>query len=116
MLMAKHALPHLLDQDGGRVINVSSGMGGLAGMNGSAPTYRISKTGINGLTAYLHGEYGMRGLISASVCPGWVRTDMGGENANRSPAEGAAGIVWACRMAPGAPGGRFWRDGAPIDW
>lgn len=115
-LVAKHALPYLLQQDTPRIVNVSSGMGGLNGMGGGNPAYRISKTAINGLTAYLAGEYGMRGLISASVCPGWVRTDMGGSNAHRSVEEGAAGIVHACRLQEGAPIGRFWRDGHVIDW
>lgn len=117
MLMAKHALPHLLDRRGSRVVNVSSGMGALTeGMSGTAPTYRISKTGLNGLTAYLAGEYGPRGLLSASVCPGWVRTDMGGENAHRPVEKGSVSVVAACRLAEGAPNGRFWRDGQLIDW
>ncbi len=117
VLMAKHALPHLLHHEGGRIVNVSSGMGALTeGMSGSAPAYRISKTALNGLTASLHGDYGSRGLIVNSVCPGWVRTDMGGPNANRSLEEGADGIVWLCRLAPGATSGRFWRDRKLIDW
>ncbi len=117
MLLAKHALPHLLRRPGGRVVNVSSGMGALGeGMSGSSPAYRVSKTGLNGLTVYLHGEYGPRGLIANSVCPGWVRTDMGGPNAHRSLEEGADGIVWLCRFSAGDQGGRFWRDRKIIDW
>lgn len=116
MLMAKHAVPKLLARRGGRIVNVSSGMGGLDGMGGGNPAYRVSKTALNGLTAYLAGEYGMRGLLAASVCPGWVRTDMGGANAHRSLEEGAAGIVHACRLQEGAPNGRFWRDGQIIGW
>jgi NAD(P)-dependent dehydrogenase (short-subunit alcohol dehydrogenase family) len=128
MLLAKHALPYLLESTGdgngpdgalgaGRIVTVSSGMGALLeGMSGSAPTYRVTKTAVNGLTAYLEGEYGMRGLIAASVCPGWVRTDMGGENAPRSLDEGANGIAWLCMLAPGATSGKFWRDRVVIDW
>ncbi len=117
MLLAKHALPLLLERPGGRIVNVSSGMGALVeGMSGTAPAYRVSKTGLNGLTAYLHGEYGMRGLIANSVCPGWVRTDMGGLGAPRSLETGADGVVWLCRMPPGGPSGRFWRDRHVIDW
>lgn len=117
MLVCRHALPHLLERDGGRVVNVSSGMGGLTGgMSGTAPAYRVTKTGLNGLTAYLHGEYGPRGLLANSACPGWVRTDMGGHNANRSVEEGADTIVWLSRLAPGATAGRFWRDRRVIDW
>ncbi len=117
VLLAKHALPHLLRHEGPRIVNVSSGMGALEeGMSGSAPAYRISKTALNGLTASLHGDYHPRGLIVNSVCPGWVRTDMGGPNANRSLEDGADGIVWLCTLAPGATSGRFWRDRQVIDW
>jgi NAD(P)-dependent dehydrogenase (short-subunit alcohol dehydrogenase family) len=117
ILLAKHALPHLLQRPGGRIVNVSSGMGALhGGMGGTAPVYRISKTALNGLTASLHGEYGDRGLIANSVCPGWVRTDMGGPDAPRSVDEGADGIVWLCRFKPGSPAGLFWRDRAVIPW
>lgn len=117
VLVTKAALPLLLEREGGRVVNVSSGMGALTEeMSGGSPAYRISKAGLNGLTVYLHGEYGDRGLIANSVSPGWVRTDMGGENADRSPEEGADTSIWLARFAPGSPGGRFWRDRAIIDW
>ena len=117
MLLCKHAVPLLLQREGGRVVNVSSGMGALGeGMSGGSPSYRVSKTGLNGLTAYLDGEYGGRGLIANSACPGWVRTGMGGEGANRSVEEGAATPVWLSRFAPGSPGGRFWRKKERIDW
>jgi NAD(P)-dependent dehydrogenase (short-subunit alcohol dehydrogenase family) len=117
MLLAREALPHLLVRPGGRIVNVSSGMGALTdGMGGTAPAYRVSKTALNGLTAYLHAEYGMRGLLANSVCPGWVRTDMGGPEAPRSVDEGADTIVWLGRFKPGSPAGRFWRDRHEIDW
>ena len=117
MLLAREAIPHLLARPGGRIVNVSSGMGALAGgMSGTAPAYRVSKAGLNALTAYLHGEYGMRGLIANSACPGWVRTDMGGQGAPRSVEEGADTIVWLARFKAGSPAGRFWRDRSEIDW
>ncbi|MFA5943915.1 MAG: SDR family NAD(P)-dependent oxidoreductase [Candidatus Thermoplasmatota archaeon] len=116
-LLAREALPHLLARPGGRIVNVSSGMGALGGgMGGTAPAYRVSKTALNGLTASLHGEYGARGLLANSVCPGWVRTDMGGPEAPRSVEEGADTIVWLCRFRPGSPTGRFWRDRTEIPW
>lgn len=117
MLLCKHAVPMLLQREGARVVNVSSGMGALGeAQSGGSPTYRVSKSGLNGLTTYLHGEYGDEGLLANSVCPGWVRTDMGGENASRSLERGAETPVWLARFAQGAPGGRFWRDREPIDW
>ena len=116
-LLTKHALPHLLTQPGGRVVNVSSGMGALdGGMGGNAPAYRISKTALNGLTAALHGAYAGRGLLTNAVCPGWVRTEMGGPEAPRTVEQGADTIVWLCRFKSGSPAGRFWRDRQVIPW
>ncbi len=116
-LVCKHTVPLLLQSDGGRVVNVSSGLGALGeGQSGGSPAYRVSKTGLNGLTAYLHGEYADEGLLANAVCPGWVRTDMGGADADRSVERGAETPTWLCRFRPGSPGGRFWRDRAPIGW
>ena len=117
MLLCKHAVPLLLQQDGGRVVNISSGMGALMeGQSGGSSAYRISKTGLNGLTVYLDGEYGDDGLLANAVCPGWVRTDMGGESASRSVEEGAETPVWLARFRPGSPAGRFWRRRRVVDW
>ena len=117
MLCCKHAVPLLLQHEGGRVVNVSSGMGALGEkQSGGSPAYRVSKTGLNGLTVYLDGEYGDDGLVANSVCPGWVRTDMGGENASKSVEDGAETPVWLARFEPGAPSGRFWRNKRIIDW
>ena len=117
MLVCKHTVPLLLQSDGGRVVNVSSGMGALGeGQSGGSPAYRVSKTGLNGLTAYLHGEYADEGLLANSACPGWVRTDMGGAEADRSVDRGAETPTWLCRFRPGSPAGRFWRDRTPIEW
>lgn len=117
MVLTKHALPLLLKNRGSRVVNISSGMGNLTGMNGGAPAYRISKVGLNGLTTYLHGEfYERHGLIANVVCPGWVRTEMGGHQAERPIEKGVETPLWLSRFAPGAPGGLWWRDKHVIDW
>ena len=116
-LLAKYAMPHLLAGEGGRVVTLSSGMGALGeAQSGGSPAYRVSKTAVNGLTAYLHGEYGDRGLLANAVCPGWVRTDMGGEGASRPVEAGAETPTWLCRFRPGSPAGRFWRDEEIIEW
>jgi len=85
-------------------------------VSGGSPAYRISKTGLNGLTVYLQGEYGDQGLIANAASPGWVSTDMGGTEAQRDPMEGADMPIWLARFTPGGPGGRFWRDRDVIDW
>jgi len=117
VVLTKYALPLLLEREGGRVVNVSSGLGTLgAGMDGGSPPYRVSKTGLNGLTAYLHGEYADDGLLANAARPGWVRTDLATPGAPRSPAEGADTPAWLARFAPGAPAGRCWRDRTPVGW
>jgi hypothetical protein len=117
-LVTKHSLPMLLDGEGGRVVNLSSDLGQFTGgqMGGDYPPYRLSKVGLGGLTAYLHGEYRSAGLLANAASPGWVRTEMGGPNANRSPAEGADTPVWLARFRPGSPGGRLWKDREPVEW
>lgn len=117
MLLARATLPLLLERKGGRVVNVSSRGGQLSGdADRWRGPYSLSKTALNGLTHQLHGAYGEEGLIASSASPGWVRTDLGGEDAPRSPAEGADTPAWCARFAPDAPGGKFWHDRAVIDW
>jgi NAD(P)-dependent dehydrogenase (short-subunit alcohol dehydrogenase family) len=116
-LLAKHAVPHLLEREGGRVVNLSSGVGILADpIEDGMPAYRISKAGINALTVSLDRTYGEEGLIANSVDPGWVATDLGGPEAPREPGKGAETPVWLSRFAPGSPSGLFWKDKQVIDY
>ncbi|MFB6140746.1 MAG: SDR family NAD(P)-dependent oxidoreductase [Halosimplex sp.] len=116
-LLAKYAVPHLLDAEGGRVVNVSSGVGILSDpIEDEMPAYRISKAGINALTVSLDRTYAEEGLIANSVDPGWVATELGGPEAPRDPAKGAETPAWLARFAPGSPSGLFWKDREPIDF
>ncbi len=105
-----------LMQGRGRVVNVSSGMGQLQEMNGCCPGYRLSKVALNAVTRIFADELRNTGVKVNSVCPGWVRTDMGGESAPLSVQEGAAGIVWAATLPDDGPSGGFFRHGEPIAW
>jgi NAD(P)-dependent dehydrogenase (short-subunit alcohol dehydrogenase family) len=78
--------------------------------------YRVSKAALNAATRFLAAELAPRGVRVNAVCPGWVRTGMGGDGAPRSLEEGAAGIVWAATLPPDGPTGGFFRDGKPIPW
>jgi NAD(P)-dependent dehydrogenase (short-subunit alcohol dehydrogenase family) len=117
-VVTKQFLPLLTDREGARVVNVSSDLGRYTDgeMGGGYPPYRVSKVGLGGLTAYLHAEYRSAGLIANAVSPGWVRTEMGGPEANRSPAEGAETPVFCARFRPGGPGGSFWKDREVVEW
>jgi NAD(P)-dependent dehydrogenase (short-subunit alcohol dehydrogenase family) len=111
------ALAPLLTRAGhGRIVNVSSGMGQLSEMEGGYPGYRISKTALNAVTRIFSQELASSGVAVNSVCPGWVRTDMGGKEAPRTPAEGADTITWLAMHPDDAKTGGFYRDREPIDW
>src|ERR671910_2324125 len=100
----------------GRIVNISSGMGALNDMGGGSPGYRVSKAGLNVLTRILASELRGSGILVNSVCPGWVRTDMGGSGATRSIEEGAEGAVWAATLPNTGPTGGFFRDRRPVPW
>jgi carbonyl reductase 1 len=77
--------------------------------------YSVSKVALNALTRVLARELSFRGISVNAVCPGWVRTDMGGRGAPRSVAVGARSIVLGA-MLPGDATGGFYRDGKRIPW
>jgi len=102
--------------DGGRIINISSGLGALNEMQNGHTAYSLSKTALNAVTRQLAGAFADDGIAVNSVCPGWCRTEMGGADATRSAEEGAAGIVWLATEAPAKATGKFWRDRQEIPW
>jgi NAD(P)-dependent dehydrogenase (short-subunit alcohol dehydrogenase family) len=76
----------------------------------------VNKTALNAITRLLAVELEGEGILVNSVCPGWVRTDMGGASASRSVEEGAASVLWAARLGPDGPTGGFFRDGKALAW
>jgi len=116
-LLVTHALlPLLLKSPAPRIINVSSGGGSLTEMEHWAPAYSISKTALNAVTRQFASALSEKGVAVNSVCPGWVRTAMGGSSAPRSVEEGADTIVWLAAEAPQDLTGKFLRDRKVIAW
>ena len=98
-----------------RIVNVSSGMGGVAEMGGWSPGYRVSKAAMNAMTRILSTELSAEGVLVNSACPGFVDTDMGGPmGATKPAADGAAGIVWLATLPDDGPTGGFFRDGQRV--
>jgi NAD(P)-dependent dehydrogenase (short-subunit alcohol dehydrogenase family) len=108
--------PGMRERGYGRIVNVSSGLGQLNDMGGGYPAYRVSKTALNALTRIFAAELGGTGVHVNSVCPGWVKTDMGGPGARLSPEEGVRTIVWAATLPDDGPTGGFFRNLNPIPW
>ena len=110
-------LPLLKKSKQARVINMSSGLGALGSMEtGEFASYRISKTGLNVVTAMLAAELAETSISVNSMCPGWTRTAMGGPNATRSVEEGADTATWLALDAPSDLRGTFVRDRKVIAW
>jgi NAD(P)-dependent dehydrogenase (short-subunit alcohol dehydrogenase family) len=80
------------------------------------PSYCLSKLALNGLTIMLAGALRADHVVVNSMCPGWVRTDMGGPNASRSVEEGADTAVWLADEAPQELTGKFFRNRQEIPW
>jgi NAD(P)-dependent dehydrogenase (short-subunit alcohol dehydrogenase family) len=114
--MVQAFLPYLRRAPAARVINVSSGYGQLEGLSPDVPSYCLSKLALSGVTIMLAQALRGDGIAVNAMCPGWVRTDMGGPNATRSVAEGADTAVWLADQAPQELSGKFFRDRNEIPW
>lgn len=116
-LMLCQALVPLLRKSGhGRIVNVSSGYGELGNLGSSYPAYSLSKIILNLHTRILADELRSARILVNAMCPGWVRTEMGGPGAPRSIAEGADTAVRLALLPDDGPSGQFFRDRRPISW
>ena len=114
--MIQAALPIMRDQGYGRIVNLSSRAGQLEGMGAEYPAYRMSKAALNALTRTTAAELGLGPIKINAMCPGWVRSDMGGPGAPRSVEQGAQTAVWLATLPGDGPSGGFFADNQPIAW
>jgi NAD(P)-dependent dehydrogenase (short-subunit alcohol dehydrogenase family) len=109
-------LPLMQKHNYGRIVNISSGYGEYSAMDHEGTgAYKLSKLALNGMTRLLAAELAGNIKINA-VCPGWVRTEMGGPYATRSAEEAAASMIWLTELDSDGPNGSFYRDGKSIKW
>lgn len=124
LLLAQACIPLMKANGYGRIVNMASSMGSLQEMSDpdsasaavKAPAYRLSKTLLNGITILVAGELHGTNILVNSACPGWVRTDMGGDRAPLTPEQGADTPVWLATLPDGGPTGGFFRERRPIPW
>jgi NAD(P)-dependent dehydrogenase (short-subunit alcohol dehydrogenase family) len=115
LYVTQHFWP-FLKQAGGRVINISSVAGSLQQGGDNIPIYGVSKTALNSLTHKFAKTGARDGVVTNSMCPGWVRTDMGGPNGERTVAQGAETAVWLALDAPPTLTGKFLKDKQDMPW
>jgi NAD(P)-dependent dehydrogenase (short-subunit alcohol dehydrogenase family) len=108
-------VPLLQKSQDARIINISSRMGQLESLTGSYPAYSLSKFSLNALTIMLSNELSKTGIKVNAMCPGWVRTGMGGPDAPLSVHEGADTAVWLATEKE-IPSGKFFQNRKVIEW
>jgi NAD(P)-dependent dehydrogenase (short-subunit alcohol dehydrogenase family) len=124
LLLSQACIPLMKANGYGRIVNVSSTLGSLndiinpdsSYVEVQAPAYRLSKTVLNGLTVLLAKELRGTNILVNAVCPGWVHTRMGGDEAPVAPAEAAETPVWLATLPDEGPTGGFFRQRRPIPW
>lgn len=124
LLLAQASIPIMRANGYGRIVNMASTLGSLTEIASTdtphgailSPAYRLSKTLLNGITVLLAKEVRGTNILVNSACPGWVRTDLGGDKAPLTPEQGADTPVWLATLPAGGPTGGFFRERHPIPW
>ncbi len=116
--MAERFVEHVAASDRKQIVNISSIMGSLAENSGGGRyVYRSSKAALNMVTKSLSVDLAPRNITVVSFHPGWVQTDMGGENATVTPKDSVAGIRRILDRLTIEQSGRFFAfDGPELPW
>lgn len=116
LLLCQALIPLMRRKNYGRIVNLSSGLGQLSEMGSGTPAYRMSKVALNSVTRMLSAELKGTDILVNSMCPGWVKTEMGGSGAPRTVEQGANTAIWLATLPHGSASGGFYRDRKAIPW
>ena len=114
--LCQAVLPLMRRQGYGRIVNLSSALGSLADAGPQYLAYRMSKTALNSVTRVLALELEGTGILVNAMCPGWVKTEMGGPNAVREVEDSADTAIWLATLPADGPTGGYFKDRAPLPW
>jgi NAD(P)-dependent dehydrogenase (short-subunit alcohol dehydrogenase family) len=114
--LCRAAIPLMRKAGWGRIVNVSSRSGTFAATWSNAPAYGISKAALNMFTFQLADELKGSGILVNACCPGWVRSEMGGPDADKSIEEGADTPIWLATLPDDGPHGGMFGERQPIGW
>jgi NAD(P)-dependent dehydrogenase (short-subunit alcohol dehydrogenase family) len=110
-------LPALRRAAHAKIITISSNMGAMSSTNSDNVAYRASKAAVNKVMQCLATQMKQENIAVAALHPGWVRTDMGGANADISVGESAEGIYAVVRNLSMANTGKFLNyNGDDMSW
>ena len=110
-------LPNLRAGTNPRVLMISSQMASMGYAKSDRIAYRASKVALNKIAQGLATDLAGEGVTVVPVDPGWVRTDMGGQEADQDPTEVAGGILTlADRLTPDMSGTFFRWSGEARDY
>ena len=106
--------PLFVESERPRIVNVSSGLGSISNRKGHDHyAYSASKAALNMLTRTIANEFAPRGVTTIAISPGWVRTQMGGQQATLSPEESARSLAETIQKVGPESNGEFLdRNGA----
>jgi NAD(P)-dependent dehydrogenase (short-subunit alcohol dehydrogenase family) len=93
MRVVKHFLPLIYKGEGKAIINISSEAGSIQNAYGGDFPYGISKAALNMFSVQLSRYVNEKNITVYAIHPGWIKTDMGGEDATGYPDESANGIL-----------------------
>ena len=122
--LTQKLLPLIRRAPAGRIVNVSSIMGSLTLhadpaspiYHSSAFAYNASKAALNSFTIHLAYELRHTSIKVNSAHPGWVKTEMGGENADLEVSEGGRTSAWLATLPEDGPTGGYFHAGQPLPW